>query len=66
MRTHSIFDKANQIVYDIFVPCNDAKLQDYNLFANLWRETLLMHSIRDPRVAPVVDFGQLPKGIIFR
>jgi hypothetical protein len=25
-----------------------------------------MHSINDPRVAPVVDFGQLPKGIIFR
>jgi serine/threonine protein kinase len=25
-----------------------------------------MHSIQDPRIAPVVDFGQLPEGIIFR
>jgi len=45
------------LIFDVFVVSNDPKLDEYNLFNNLWYETLLMHSIDDSRIAPVTDFG---------
>lgn len=32
LKTHSIFNKSNFSIYDVFVLENDAKLQDFNLF----------------------------------
>ena len=66
IRTHSIFDKKQQLIFDVFITNNDAKLDEFELYKNLWHETLLMHSIKDDRIAPVIDFGQLPQGIIYR
>ena len=66
LKTHSIFNKSNFSIYDVLILNNDAKLDDYNLFQNFWHETLLMNSISDARLTPVVDFGQLPQNIIYR
>jgi hypothetical protein len=57
IRTHSIFNKSLQQFFDIFIVNNDSKLEEFEVFKNIWHETLFMHSINDPRISPVIDFG---------
>lgn len=49
---------------------DDSKLEEYYLFKNIWRETLLLNSLTKNstllRVNKVLSFGQLPNKIIFR
>ena len=44
----------------------DAKLAEFRLFDNLWKETLILSQVNDPRTPRVISFGQLPEGIIYR
>tara|TARA_B110000305_G_C18986366_1_gene424011 strand:+ start:462 stop:611 length:150 start_codon:yes stop_codon:yes gene_type:complete len=43
-------------IFDFFV-VDDLKFEQYYLYQNLWRETLLLSHFDDPRVAKVKDFG---------
>ena len=45
---------------------NDIKLAEFDLFNNLWKETLILSQLKDPKIPPVLSFGQLPEGIIYR
>lgn len=44
------------------------RFKEYRLFENLWRETLLLNYLRSEpdKVAPVINFGQLPQNVIYR
>lgn len=53
------------LVFDFFV-VDDQKYEQFYLFENLWRETLLLKHFNDPRVPTIHDFGQLPGKIIYR
>jgi len=63
LKTVSLFEPGQPIVcFDIFIVDNDMRFKEYRLFENLWRETLLLHHLKSKpdKVAPVVNFGQLP------
>lgn len=57
MMTAARFENNKGVVFDIYMADSDLKLQEFNLFENIWRETLLVNSIKDPRVAPILSFG---------
>ena len=44
----------------------DQKFNQFYLYENLWRETLLLDHFKDSRVARIYDYGQLPGKIIYR
>lgn len=52
-------------MFDFFV-VDDQKFEQFYLYENIWRETLLLTHFDDPRVPRVHDFGQLPGKIIYR
>jgi hypothetical protein len=66
IKTHDMFesDEENKS-FDIFI-LDDWKFEEYFLFSNIWRETLLLRTMDDPNILKVKDFGQLPGEIIFR
>lgn len=67
-KTEAVFDGQREHVFDFFV-LDDPKYEDFYLFKNVWRETLLLHSLtarQDPSASKVLSFGQLPNKIIFR
>ena len=67
VRTNCPFENNSTKIFEFFiVHGTDSKLTDFNLFTNLWRETLLLSRIQDERLQPVLEYGQLPDGIIFR
>ena len=66
MMTNSIFENNTEKIFDVYTINNDNKLEEFNLFRNLWRETILLHFIDDSRLLKIKNFGQLPKNIIFR
>lgn len=69
LKTQAMFDPGQPNVYfDVFVVEHDIRTKEYRLFDNLWRETLLLNYLRDlpDKIAPIVDFGQLPQNIIWR
>jgi len=67
VRTSCPFENNATYIFDFFIAHDtDSKLSDFNLFTNLWRETLLLSKIQDDRLQPVISYGQLPDGIIFR
>jgi hypothetical protein len=34
-------------VFDVFVAPNDMRLKEFNVFENLWKETLLLHHLKN-------------------
>ena len=67
VRSHCPFENNKIYIFEFFVVNSaDSKLADFNLFSNLWRETLLLANIEDPRTQAVLSYGQLPDGIIYR
>ena len=66
LKTNSIFEEGKVYIFDVFIVHNDIKLEEFDLFNNLWKETLILHQLQDPRIPPVLSFGQLPEGIIYR
>jgi len=47
MMTESIFEPGNpEVVFDIFLTDSDPKLKEFSLYDNLWRETILIQSIK--------------------
>jgi hypothetical protein len=65
-RTEAVFKNKEPHIFDFFV-VDDNKFEQFYLFQNLWRETLLLDHLKDdPRVSKVIDFGLLPNKIIFR
>ena len=47
MLTESIFEPgAPEVVFDIFLTDSDPKLKEFSLYDNLWRETILIQSIK--------------------
>ena len=66
IKTIDMFDiNEKQRSFDIFI-LDDWKFEEYFLFSNIWRETLLLHTLNEDQVLEVTDFGQLPGDIIFR
>lgn len=60
LRTLALFEQGQPTVcFDIFIVENDMRFKEYNLFENLWRETLLLHHLKNQngKVLPVVNFG---------
>lgn len=69
LRTMALFEPGQpSVCFDVFIVDNDMRFKEYRLFENLWRETLLLHHLRNEpdKVAPVVSFGQLPQHVIYR
>ena len=66
LRTSSIFEDGKPYIFDVFIVHNDIKLAEFDLFNNLWKETLILSQLKDPKIQPVLSFGQLPEGIIYR
>ena len=66
LKTSSIFEDGKPYIFDVFIVHNDIKLAEFDLFNNLWKETLILSQLKDPKIQPVLSFGQLPEGIIYR
>lgn len=66
IRTEAVFAGNTPHIFDFFI-ADDTKFEQFYLYQNLWRETLLLDFLKeDPRVAKVINFGQLPNKVIFR
>jgi len=68
IKTEAIFENLKEYIFDFYV-LDDPKYDDFFLFKNIWRETLLLHSLtqkQDQKVNKVLSFGQLPNKIIYR
>jgi hypothetical protein len=66
IRTEAVFNNDQVHIFDFFV-VDDMKFEQFYLYQNLWRETLLLNFLRDDaRVANLVDFGQLPNRVVYR
>ena len=65
LKTFDIFSNMKPVYWDFFM-VDDPNFAQHCLFENLWRETLLLHHLDDPRVPKVHSFGQLPNKIIYR
>jgi hypothetical protein len=66
IKTHSVFTPAQDThIFEIFV-LDDNKFEQLFLFKNIWRETLLLSTLDDPRISKVLNFGQLPGKVIYR
>ena len=66
LKTKSVYEEGKPYIFDVFIVHNDAKLREFNLLPNYWNETLMLSQIKDSRAQPVISFGQLPEGIIYR
>ena len=70
LKTISLFEPSYpEITFDFYFVGEDLKLKEYKLFDNLWRETLLLSHLYQKEVkvcSTVLDFGQLPRDIIYR
>ena len=66
MKTTSIYEENKPYIFEVFIVQDDSKLSEFNIMNNLWKETLLLAQIKDPRCSPVISFGQLPQGVIYR
>lgn len=65
-KTEAVFQNKKEYIFDFFM-ADDQKFEQFYLFPNLWRETLLMHHfLEDRRVVNVLSFGQLPNKVIYR
>ena len=59
---------ASPIIFDFFL-LDDPKFEDFYLFKNIWRETLLLQALYKQgcdRVFKVKSFGQLPNKVVYR
>jgi len=63
--TEALFHNNKPFIFDFF-NVDDLKFEQFYLYPNLWRETLLMNFFDDSRIAHVKDFGQLPNKVIYR
>ena len=66
MKANAIYESGRVYIFDVFIVQQDAKLAEFHLFNNLWKETLILSQVNDPRLPTVISFGQLPEGIIYR
>jgi hypothetical protein len=56
VRTEAIFEKYKEHIFDFYIT-DDPKFDEFYLFKNLWRETILLNSFADDRVFKVIKFG---------
>ena len=66
LKVNAIYEQGAVYIFDVFIVQQDAKLAEFHLFDNLWKETLILSQVNDPRTPRVISFGQLPEGIIYR
>ena len=66
LKANAIYEQDRTYIFDVFIAQQDSKLADFNLFQNLWNETLILSQVVDPRLPRIISFGQLPEGIIYR
>lgn len=65
-KAEAVFQNHQTYIFDFFC-VNDQKFEQFYLFHNLWRETLLLNFLKaDPRVSKVLNFGCLPLKVIYR
>ena len=50
LKTNSIYEDGKVYIFDVFIVHNDIKLEEFNIFKNLWKETLILSQTKDPRV----------------
>lgn len=65
IKTEAVFEENKPYIFDFFI-LDDFILEEFFVFKNLWRETILLNSFQDPKVAKISKFGQLPNRIIYR
>lgn len=66
LKTNAVYEQGRVYIFDVFIVHQDAKLADFRLFENLWKETLILSQVNDARLPRILSFGQLPEGIIYR
>ena len=49
LKTNSIYEDGKVYIFDVFIVHNDIKLEEFNIFKNLWKETLILSQTKDPR-----------------
>ena len=64
-KTEAVFKDKENYIFDFFI-ADDQKFEQFYLYQNLWRETLLLNYFNDARISKVKNFGQLPNKVIFR
>jgi len=61
LKTQSIFEAGTPTaIFDVFVLVDDMKIKEFNLFENIWRETLLLNFLHvkgEDVATPVINFG---------
>ena len=66
MKTEALYqDRGKEHIFEVYL-LDDPKFSEFHLFKNIWRETLLLNKLEDPRIAKVHSFGQLPNSFIYR
>jgi len=54
LKTNSVYEHGRVYIFDVFVGKKDAKLDEFQLFENLWKETLILSQVDDPRLPRVL------------
>lgn len=57
LKTNAIYENGQVYMFDVFIVQQDAKLAEYRLFENLWKETLILSQVNDPRMPSIISFG---------
>ena len=57
LKVNAIYEQGTVYIFDVFIVQQDAKLAEFRLFNNLWKETLILSQVNDPRMPRVISFG---------
>ena len=57
LKANAIYEQDRTYIFDVFIAQQDSKLADFNLFQNLWNETLILSQVVDPRLPRIISFG---------
>lgn len=42
LKTNAIYEQGRVYTFDVFIINNDSRLQEFKLFENVWKETLIL------------------------
>ena len=42
LKTHAVYEQGRVQIFDVFIVQQDAKLAEFYLFNNIWKETLIL------------------------
>ena len=47
LKVNAIYEQGRVYIFDVFIVQQDAKLAEFHLFENIWKETLILSQVND-------------------